>query len=42
VDIGIDLVLVDVVLGAIGWEPMPTIADAAALLAAAAEDSGWE
>ena len=32
----------DVALGAIGWEPMPAVADATALLAAATEDTGWE
>ena len=31
-----------VVLGAISWELIPAVADAAALVAAAAEDSGWE
>jgi len=32
----------DVVLGAIGWKSMPDVADAIALFAAAADDSGWE
>ena len=27
---------------AIGWKPMPAAREAAALLAAAADDSGWE
>jgi hypothetical protein len=29
-------------LECISWEPMPAAAKAAALLAAAADDSGWE
>ena len=32
----------DVALGAIGWELLPAIADAAALLAMVTDDSGWE
>lgn len=40
VGIGIDPVPADVVLGAIGWELTSTVANAAALLSAAAVDSG--
>ena len=40
--IGVDPVPADAALGDIGWEPMPTAAEAVALLAATANVSGWE